>query len=217
MPSYRAVLFDLDGTLLDTLDDLADSANAVLAAMGHPTHPRDSYRYFVGNGIEHLVRSILPAGSDPAQVRRCLNGMKEEYSRRWRDKTALYPGIAEMLDGLSAAGLILTILSNKPDPFTQETVRHFLSPWSFARVAGARPGVAVKPDPAGALELARGVGVAPDEFLYLGDTNTDMQTAVGAGMHPVGVLWGFRGAEELRAAGAAHLVDHPRQVLDLLS
>jgi len=215
---YKAVLFDLDGTLLDTLEDLADSMNAVLAARGHPTHPVEKYRYFVGDGVEELARRVLPAAfsSDESEVKACTQSMRGEYGARWNRKTHLYPGIKELLDGLTEKGVILTILSNKPDAFVKEIAVHFFRPWRFASAQGARPDVPRKPDPAAARAISRAIGVETGDFLYLGDTNTDMRTAVAAGMYPVGALWGFRPEAELREAGAISLAAYPTDVLSLV-
>ena len=216
--TYSAVLFDLDGTLLDTLADLGDSMNAVLVGLGYPAHELDAYRYFVGDGVENLVRRTLPENvrADAALVRSVVARMRAEYSRRWKDKTRLYDGIPELLDGLLSKGIRLAILSNKPHTAVLEVVDHFFGKWHFDAALGARPDVPIKPDAGAALEVARTMALSPAAFLYLGDTNTDMITAAAAGMFPVGALWGFRTEEELRASGALALAAHPRQVLDLV-
>ncbi|HVP19959.1 MAG TPA: HAD family hydrolase [Spirochaetia bacterium] len=216
--TYKAVLFDLDGTLLDTLEDLADSMNAVLSSRGYPTHPMAEYRYFVGDGVEMLVRRAVPdgLGSEEQVVRACMEQMRDEYARRWQAKSRPYPGIPELLDGLTEKGILLTILSNKPNAFVQQIALHFFGKWRFATAQGAVPDVPRKPDPAGALAISRTIGVPPASFLYLGDTNTDMETANAAGMYPVGVLWGFRPEEELRGAGARFLAARPEDVLALV-
>ena len=216
--TYKAVLFDLDGTLLDTLDDLGDSMNAVLASRGYPTHPIRSFTGFVGDGVENLVRRALPpgAGLDEALVAEIVPLMRAQYAHRWKDKTRPYDGIPETLDALAARGLRLAVLSNKPHPATVEVVDHFFPPRRFEAVFGARPGVPIKPDAGAALDVARGLGIPPREFLYLGDTNTDMETANAAGMFAVGALWGFRTADELLQSGARVLVSHPRDLLTVL-
>lgn len=215
---YKAVLFDLDGTLLNTLTDLANAGNRMLAAHSWPTHPVDAYRYFVGAGIATLVEKLLPEDQrQPEHIAAALTGFKQEYEKNWRECTDLYPGIAEMLDQLIATGAKIAILSNKPDGFTQLCVQEFLSSWPFAPILGQRPGVPKKPDPAGALDAARLLGCSPKEVLYAGDTSIDMHTAVSAGMEPVGVLWGFRDADELRTSGARHLIAHPRELVSLFA
>jgi phosphoglycolate phosphatase len=216
--THSAVLFDLDGTLLDTLDDLGDSMNTVLAGLGYPQHSIESYRYFVGDGVRNLVLRALPeqVRADAAAVDRAVPLMRDEYARRSTQKTRLYDGVAEMLDGLVVRGVKLSILSNKPHPATREVVRHYMSRWTFDAVLGQRPGVPIKPDAGAALEVCRLLSLPAGSFLYLGDTNTDMQTARAAGMFAVGAVWGFRTAEELRAAGAAALAAHPMEVLDLI-
>jgi phosphoglycolate phosphatase len=216
--THTAVLFDLDGTLLDTLEDLGDSMNAALQSLGYSPHGMDSYRYFVGDGVEILARRALPENvcGDDAVVRQCVTLMRAEYGRRWKDKTRLYDGMPELLDGLAGMGVKAAILSNKPHAAVMEVVDHFFKKWRFDATLGARPGVPIKPDAGAALEVARVLAVPPSGFLYVGDTNTDMATAVAAGMFPVGALWGFRTEEELRASGARALASRPQEVLELL-
>lgn len=212
--TFLAAIFDLDGTLLDTLEDLADSVNAVLGQLGFPGHPLQSFKYFVGDGVENLLRRALPAERcDAATVGQAVALMRAEYGRRWADKTRPYPGIPGLLDALTARGTPMAVLSNKPDEFTRLCVGRLLPRWQFATVVGARPGQPRKPDPTAALEIARQLQVAPSQILYLGDTNTDMRTAVAAGVFPVGVLWGFRTAEELTASGAKVLIAKPEELL----
>jgi phosphoglycolate phosphatase len=214
---YKAVLFDLDGTLLDTLEDIADAANRVLSARGLPVHPMDAYRFFVGEGVAMLISRALPEDKRDAEtVRSCLEAYRADYGRHWNVKTRPYDGIAAMLDALTARGLKLAILSNKPHEFTQRCVREFLPNWSFDVVIGQRDGVPLKPDPAGALAIAHTLGIPPAACLYLGDTAVDIKTAIAAGMTPVGVLWGFRSAEELRQSGANILIEQPLEVVGLL-
>ncbi len=213
----RGVMFDLDGTLLDTLADLADSTNAVLERMGFPTHRADAYRKTVGDGIHEHARRALPEGRREEQtVEAVVAGIRREYAQRWADKTRPYEGIAELLDALDERDLALCVLSNKDEEFTRQTVEHFLPRWDFAVVRGARPGVPLKPDPAAAVEAAECAGLRPEAFFYLGDTNTDMRTARAAGMYAVGVLWGFRDAGELKESGALALIEGPLELLELL-
>jgi phosphoglycolate phosphatase len=214
---FKAVLFDLDGTLLDTLEDIAHAANRVLTANGFPGHGLDAYRRFVGNGAATLMTRALPAGERrEATIQRCLDGFLDDYGRNWNVKTAPYPGISDLLDALTARGTPMAVLSNKPHPSTCRCVQQILGRWRFEVIFGERPGVPRKPDPAGALEAAGRMALPPSAFLYLGDTATDMATAEAAGMYPVGVAWGFRPAGELERAGARLVVQNPPEVVALL-
>ena len=214
---FAAAIFDLDGTLLDTLADLADSTNAALTTAGHPPHPTDAYRYFVGNGIANLVRCALPATArDDASVARTKAELEAEYSQRWRAKTQPYAGVPELLDALSVRGIPMAILSNKPQAFTRLAVDALLPRWSFYPVCGAQPDVPRKPDPAAALHIASTLGLSPEDCLYLGDTDTDMQTATRAGMYALGATWGFRSADELSQSGARALLAEPLDLLNFL-
>jgi phosphoglycolate phosphatase len=211
---FQAVLFDLDGTLLDTLRDLADSMNAVLAALGHPTHPVDAYRTFVGDGMDVLVRRTLPPERrSPEEIARALDDMRAWYQAHWRDTTRPYPGVPDLLDGLASSNIPFAVLSNKPDDFTRTCVAEMLPSWRPAAVRGLRPDSPRKPDPTAALEMAEGLGLPPSRVLYVGDTGIDMLTASRSGMWGLGATWGFRGEEELRACGALALARHPRDVL----
>lgn len=211
---FLGVIFDLDGTLLDSLADLANSMNAVLQRFGFPPHLETEYRYFVGDGIEVLARRVLPDGCrDSQMVGRCVAMMRQEYGRRWFEKTKPYPGIEELLVELAKRRVKMAILSNKPEIFVQETVAYFFGRHPFAKVLGAQASCPVKPDPGGARKIASALELAPGELLFLGDTDTDMYTAVAAGMFPVGALWGFRPEQELVASGAQLTINHPLQLL----
>jgi phosphoglycolate phosphatase len=215
MKKYSAAIFDMDGTLLDTLEDLGDCMNRVLQHAGYPTHPIEAYKYFVGDGLEKLVERVLPEGGRRnSTVERLQAEMAAEYGRHWADKTDLYPGIGVLLDELVRRKVRRAILSNKPHEFTMLMADHFLSGWSFDPVLGARDGVPSKPDPTSALEICRLWGLAPEEVLYVGDTNTDMLTARRGGMFALGVLWGFRTRRELLENGAQSVIAAPMKVLD---
>jgi phosphoglycolate phosphatase len=212
--NFDAVLFDLDGTLLNTLDDLADSVNAALRQLGFPEHHAESYKYFVGDGLETLIRRAVPEDrSDAAMLAECTSLTRKQYAARWDAKSRPYDGIPDLLDALTTRRVRMAVLSNKPDEFTRLCVEKLLAGWHFEAVLGARPGLPKKPDPTGARQVAERLQVEPARVVYLGDTGTDMQTAVAAGMFSVGVLWGFRTADELLAHGARKLVQSP---LDLL-
>ena len=214
---FKAVIFDLDGTLLDTLEDLADATNLVLRSLGYPEHDLQAYKYFVGNGIEPLVARALPESQrNEENLQRCVALMKSEYARRWTTKSHPYPGIAELLAGFQACGYQLNILSNKADEATQRIVAELLSDWRFNAVVGATATAPKKPDPTTAFNIAEQCGSTPGETLFLGDTAIDMQTAHACGMYGIGVLWGFRPAEELIAGGARMLISAPQDLLPWL-
>jgi phosphoglycolate phosphatase len=203
--------------LLNTLADLADSMNAALIQMGFPTHPTDAYRYFVGDSVDEEARRALPpANRDLQTIKKCVEISINEYTNRWDKNTKPYPGIPQLLDELERLKIAKTIFSNKPDNFTKLIAEKLLADWSFDFVIGVSPTAPKKPDPSAAIKIAESLKILPHQFLYLGDTNTDMQTAVAAGMYPVGALWGFRSADELLANGAKTLVKKPLEVLGLL-
>lgn len=216
--NFEGVLFDLDGTLLDTLKDLADSMNKALEQLGFESHPAEAYRKFVGDGVRCEAERALPEGHrEEGTIDKCVAIARQEYHKCWADNTAAYNGVAEMLDGIEKVGLPMAVLSNKPDDFVQLMVDKLLGEWDFTAVAGVKADSCRKPDPEQALKITEKIGVPPERILYLGDTDTDMQTAAAAGMYAVGALWGFRDSEELLANGAKKLVASPVEVLRLLS
>lgn len=215
--TIRAVLFDLDGTLLDTLSDIGEAMNAALVELGYPPHPLDSYKRFVGDGVEVLARRALPAEHrDEEAVHACVAGMRRVYQVRADVDTRPYDGIPELLEVLRERGLALAVLSNKPDDLTRVVIDRYFGARCFDDVVGARAGVPHKPDPAAALEIAHRLSVKPSRFLYVGDTDTDMRTALAAGMCPVGAAWGFRSVDELTRNGARFIAETPKDVLRCL-
>jgi phosphoglycolate phosphatase len=211
---YRAAIFDLDGTLVDSLQDLADAANQVLTDYGYPIHSVDAYRYFVGDGLRTLIERVAPADLTEKEYDDCLRRFEKVYTLNWRRNSCPYPGIHAMLAGLKNAGLSLAVLSNKPHSFTLEFVDYFFPGGIFPIVFGQRPEVEKKPSPAGALEIAEMMAVAPSKCLYIGDTAVDMQTGKSAGMFTVGVLWGFREKQELLDHRADKIVQHPMEIVE---
>ena len=208
---------DLDGTLLDTLQDIGDSVNASLALMGLPQHDIASYRHYVGDGRKMMAIRALPENRrDDDTLESLLKHIGEEYSRRWMDTTQPFAGIPEMLDALAARGIRLAVLSNKPQVYTEPMVSKLLSNWPFECVVGESADTPRKPDPTGALRIIEKMNVRPEECLYIGDSGVDMQTAVAANLFPMGVLWGYRTAEELLAGGARALARHPDDIIRLL-
>jgi len=214
---YEAVLFDLDGTLLDTVDDIGDAANRVLSNRGFPIHPISTYYQFIGEGVKVLFTRALPKEERSEDlINTCLKEFVEDYRRNYDVKSKPYDGIPEMLNALSERNLKLAILSNKPDPLTKDCATSLLSNWDFGVVFGQRDSVPRKPNPQAALEIAEKLTISPSNFIYLGDTAIDMKTAVSAGMFPVGVAWGFRPVKELKENGARVIIDKPIQLLDLI-
>ena len=215
---YQAYIFDLDGTLLDTLESLANCYNRTLSKYGYPIHDVDAYRYFIGDGAEKCMKRCLPASSDtPEIVKQLLTAQREDYQQTWQELAAPYPGIVELLRSLVDRQVRFAVLSNKDQAFTESCVHHFLPDFKFDHVVGFSDTTPHKPDPAGAKKIASDWGIAPEQIAFVGDTSMDMETAVGSGMAAVGVLWGFRTKQELQDAGARHIVDSPEKILDLSS
>lgn len=210
---FRAAIFDLDGTLLDTLADIANAMNVALAGLGAPIHAIGDYRAFIGQGLEILADKVLPHDRrDGETISRCVAVMRQEYGRTWARTTRPYEGIAELLHSLGNSGIKTAVLSNKADDFAKKMVSFFFATHHFEMVLGKSDDFPIKPDPSGALHIASVMGVLPQECAFIGDSDIDMQTAQRAGMYPAGVLWGFRGAEELLAGGAKILVSAPREL-----
>lgn len=215
--NYDAVVFDLDGTLLNTLADLASAMNGALAASGLPTHPVEAYKMYVGGGLMKLIHRTAPTSeNDKALEAKLAADMRARYAECWGATTHPYDGVAEMLDALVDRDVPMAVLSNKPHEFTMLCATKLLAAWQFATIRGVDERTPGKPDPAGALSVAAELGVEPARTLYVGDTGTDMVTANNAGMYAVGVTWGFRSVEELQANGAATIITAPMQLLDLL-
>jgi len=209
----KGLIFDLDGTLLDTLKDLADAANMSLEYFGFPLHPVDAYRYFVGEGLRTLAQRILPVAVGDTEIEQFMEKFTEIYKGNWDATSAPYPGVSAMVNVLSDAGLQLAVLSNKPHVFTTICVETFFPGNPFRYVYGSRDGVPRKPDPTAAIEIAKKMGLSIEEILYVGDTATDMQTGNNAGMKTIGVEWGFRDRKELEKNNAWQIIASPDEVL----
>ena len=211
----KTILFDLDGTLLNTIDDLADAGNWVCAAHGWPTFTVDQFKHMVGNGIPKLIERFSPADArTPEQLSATLAEFTARYDAHKEDKTAPYPGIPELLDALKAEGIRTAVFSNKADPLCGKIIEHYFRVGAFSIVRGNRPGVPTKPDPTGVYSLMKDLGAQADSTLFVGDSDVDILTGHNAGLPAVGVLWGFRGREELTAAGADALAAVPADILD---
>jgi len=215
--TYRAVFFDMDGTLLDTLEDLAAAINGALAEHDLPGHPRQAVQGFVGAGMPTLVRRALPGDrrGDEQLNAAVLEATRRVYRGCWADNTRPYPGVPGLLDALADRGLHMAILSNKPHDFARDMAERFLGTQPFSQVRGVLPGGPLKPDPAAALEMAASLKLAPEQVVFVGDSPTDVETALAAGMQPVGVSWGFRGSRALSSAGAEVVLDRPEELLSL--
>mgnify|MGYP002423763461 CR=1 FL=1 len=213
----RAVIFDLDGTLLNTIDDLADAANWVCAQNGWPLHTPEEYKHFVGRGIPNLCRLFSPeAARGKEKQAAVLAAFLARYAAHKQDKTAPYPGIEEAVRALQNAGILCGVLSNKDDSLAKAVVAHYF-PGLFAHVQGAIAGRPAKPNPAGVYALLSEMGAVPGpEAMLVGDSDVDVFTGKNAGLPVCGALWGFRGREELAAAGASLLAQSPAEMARLL-
>lgn len=213
----RFIIFDLDGTLLNTIGDLAASANHALRQHGFPEHGLSEYPYFVGNGITKLIERALPEEQRTENtVLRVRREFVEYYQQHKTDLTRPYPGIPELLRELKHRGYLLAVASNKYQQGTTELVRHYFGSSLFGIVAGQREGIPVKPDPTIIHNLLTEAGVSQTESLYIGDSGVDMQTAVNSGLTCVGVTWGFRSRYELESNGANHIATHPQDILQII-
>lgn len=212
---FDAAIFDLDGTLADTLQDIADAMNGALSSLGFPEHSLQTYRGLVGEGVEHLARGALPPGEE-ARVPEAVTHFRSHYAEHIVSRSRPFPEIPALLDALCARGVRVAVLSNKLDALTRSIVSVCFGRWPVQPVYGERQGVPRKPDPTAALGIAAELGVSPERCLFIGDTAVDMKTALNAGMYPVGVLWGFRGEDELQAAGAKVIIATPAELLPLV-
>ena len=213
----KTILFDLDGTLLNTIDDLADAGNWVCAQHGWPTFTVEQFKHMVGNGIPKLIERFSPESArTPDQLAATLAEFTARYDAHKEDKTAPYPGIPELLDALKAEGIQTAVFSNKADPLCGKIIEHYFGAGSFSIVRGNRPGVPTKPDPIGVYSLMKDLGAEKDSTLFVGDSDVDILTGHNAGLPAMGALWGFRGRAELTAAGADALAAVPADILDFV-
>lgn len=215
---YKACIFDLDGTLTDTLDSLAFSVNETLKEMELPQITREQCRIFVGNGSRVLMEKTLRTAGDKELSR--IDEAMDVYGRIFDANCTYhvipYEGITGMLDEMRAAGMKLAVLSNKPDKQAVHVVESVFGKQTFQWIQGQKEGVPRKPDPTAALLIAEALGAEPQETVYVGDSEVDIATGAAAKMRTIGVTWGFRGREKLKEAGAAHIVDAPSEILELV-
>ena len=212
----KLIVFDLDGTLINSLEDLADSANHVLEQHGFTIHPVDAYRYFVGDGVRKLIERILPAEErNDAQIEQCRQEFVAYYKIHMEDKTSVYEGITDLLKALKTRGLKIAVATNKVHVAVEPLMAKYFPGIQFDSLIGQREGIPVKPAPQIMFDILAQCGCEPSEALHVGDTATDMQLAHNAGVTPVGVLWGYRPLEELQEAGAKHIIQHPAELLEI--
>ncbi|ACL76442.1 HAD family hydrolase [Ruminiclostridium cellulolyticum] len=214
---YTTVLFDLDGTLINSLEDLAESANEALTKHGFKAHPLEAYKKFVGNGVRNLIKSATPDGTEDSVVDMILEDYRKIYNKNYVNKTRVYAGIHEMLENLKKVGVKMGVCSNKPHKPTNEIVEKLLGNKYFDVVFGEREGIPRKPDPASLIEAAEKLGVVPSQTIYVGDSGGDMESANRAGMLAVGVLWGFREQDELKSCGGKILIASPSELVDFVT
>lgn len=212
---YKHVIFDLDGTLLNTIDDLAGTGNHVCTLHGWPTHTVDAFKLMVGNGIPKLVERFAPQGTSQEVLDQAFQEFMDWYGVHKEDKTAPYAGMPEVTKALREAGVSIAVLSNKADVMAGPVVEHYY-PGIFPVVQGALPGLPTKPDPTLLHKLMDRLGATKEDTLFVGDSNVDIRTAKNGGLTGCGVLWGFRSREELEAAGADVIVSTPKELLDLI-
>lgn len=213
----QGLLFDLDGTLVDSLPGIAASLNHALSGMGFPTHDRSAVRGFIGNGSWILAKRAAPAGSPDEVVNAIELAFKEHYSVRWQEGTVPFAGVSEMLGLLREHGHPLAVLSNKPHPFTAEIVASLFPGIAFDAVVGQRPGIPHKPDPSGALEIVRIFGLPPEDCVLIGDSTIDLETARNADIRSIAVTWGYHDRGPLLAGGPEMVVDDVSSLIAAVS
>lgn len=210
------LIFDLDGTLVDSLPGIAASLNRTLSAHGLPGHSDAMVRSFIGDGLRNLIQRAAPQGADPARIESLLGLYRKDYKLSWASGSHVYPGIPQMLEEMQRSGFTMNVLSNKVHAFTVEMVRSIFPSIHFAAVLGQREGIPHKPDPAGALQIADMLGTAPENCVVIGDSTMDVQTAANAGMRSIAVGWGYHDRGRLTAAGAGKIIDSPSELQPLL-
>lgn len=216
MKKYKGIIFDLDGTLINTIEDLGDSVNEVLKSYEYPIHPYEAYKLKIGGGFQSLIENSFPKDTKEETIREALQSFVKIYDTKYQNKSQPYEGIEKILDILVQKGYILAVNSNKRTDYTNRLVEKLFPKIPFVEVFGERKDIPKKPDPVSALELADLMKLDPKDILYIGDTKTDMETAKNAGMDSVGVLWGFRGEEELRKSGARYIVSKPQEIIEIV-
>jgi len=212
---YKAIFFDLDGTLVNTLDDLSEAMNRALAELGQPGRSKEECREMIGRGLGEFVRAALPENAGHLQDA-LLRKMKEVYARICLNKTYPYPGICEVLSACKKAGIRTAVVSNKAHEMTVRITEHYFGVGAFEEILGQKEGMKCKPDPEPMRFLLDKMALRAEDVLYVGDSDVDVRTAQNAGLDCVAAGWGFRSAEQLRQAGAKKIIDRPIELLDYL-
>lgn len=214
--SIKSVIFDLDGTLIDSIQDIADSTNQMLSKNGFETHPLESYMKWIGNGARILIEKAVPENTDSKTIDKLLAGYIDIYTINYNIKTKVYEGIDKFLDVLADQNISISILTNKPHAETLKIAGFYLSKWPFRFIYGQRNGTPKKPDPKVALEIAQELNLKPSEIVFIGDSSTDIKTAIAAGMTPIGVTWGYGTKDSMIEAGCKIFADNPSEFLRIL-
>ncbi len=216
MSRYKGIIFDLDGTLLDTLSDIANSVNEVLVNYGYPTHSKEEYQIKIGKGFCSLIEQSMPDNTESAILKEGLEKFINAYHKNYKKETKPYGGIVSLLKALNNKGMPIAVNSNKRNDYTNNLLQYLLPGIAFSAIYGERPGCVKKPDPQAALEIAEQMQLDPKEVVFIGDSKTDMITARNAGMDSIGVLWGFRDEAELRQYNATYVVKRPHSIYNIV-
>lgn len=213
---FKGIIFDLDGTLVNSLEDISDAMNTVLTNLNYPTHTYDTYQYFIGSGLRNLVSKALPASNNTEdQIETCFQTMINEYRKNCTIKTKPYEGIITLLDELGSQNIKLAVFSNKADELTKKIAAEIF-PDYFDAAVGLSTEELKKPNPFEAIEISKNWNLKTEEILFVGDSDIDMQTAVNANMFPVGVTWGYRTEQELKNSGAKLVINNPSELIEIL-
>ncbi|RXM47752.1 HAD family hydrolase [Flavobacterium sp. YO12] len=213
---FKGIIFDLDGTLVDSLHDISDAMNTVLESLNYPTHTYDTYQYFIGSGLRNLVSKALPStNNSDDQIEICFECMINEYREICTLKTKPYEGIVELLENLTSQNIKMAVFSNKADELTKKIASEIF-PNYFDTAVGLSTEELKKPNPFEAVEISKNWNLKPEEILFVGDSDIDMQTAVNANMFPVGVSWGYRTEEELKTSGAKLVINNASELIEIL-
>ena len=214
---FKGVIFDLDGTLVNSLEDISNAINTVLKKHNFPTHSIETCQSYIGHGVRDLVVKALPEENKNEEwIDRCFHEMIAIYSEKCTIKTTMYAGISDLLDELTARNLKLAVFSNKADELTKKVVKAVFSKWNFEVVEGLKVEALKKPNPTVALEISKKLAIPAEQLIFVGDTDVDILTAKNSGMHPVGVVWGYRTKEELILSGAKYILENPLDLIKIL-